>query len=380
MYRNETAHGAQAPSRDTAKPIGNHIGWVDYAKGICILLVVMMHSTLGVGEAFGEKGLGSHGFMHWVVAYAKPFRMPDFFLLAGLVLSLSIARDWQGYFDKKVVHFAYFYLVWVAIQAPIKTAATSGLSVEGLVTQFLDALVNPYPTLWFIYVLPLFFVAAKLLRPVPAWLQLAAAAALKIAPVHTGWSAIDHFAAPYLVFFLAGTLLAPYIFALAAWAARHTSKSLALIAAWAILNGFLVFTPSPFKASATLADLPLVSIALGGMGALAVVMIASLLAKFDLASALRYCGRNSLAIYVAFAIPMAFSRVVMLKTGIVTDVGVASAIVWLTALASPLILHALVRSSVLRHLFVRPQWFVLPSFSALQATGMPPILSGSSKA
>lgn len=25
------------------------IPWVDYAKGICIILVVMMHSTLGVG-------------------------------------------------------------------------------------------------------------------------------------------------------------------------------------------------------------------------------------------------------------------------------------------------------------------------------------------
>ena len=25
------------------------IDWVDYAKGFCIVMVVMMHSTLGVG-------------------------------------------------------------------------------------------------------------------------------------------------------------------------------------------------------------------------------------------------------------------------------------------------------------------------------------------
>ena len=30
------------------------VDWVDYAKGICIILVVMMHSTLGVEKATGE--------------------------------------------------------------------------------------------------------------------------------------------------------------------------------------------------------------------------------------------------------------------------------------------------------------------------------------
>ncbi len=363
-----------------ARDDSGHVGWVDYAKGICIVLVVMMHSTLGVGEAFGEKGLGSHGFMHWVVAYAKPFRMPDFFLLAGLLLSFSIGRDWHRYLDRKVVHFFYFYLLWVALQAPIKIAATSGLSVDALATQFLDALVNPYPTLWFIYVLPLFFIAAKLLRQVPAWLQIAGAGALKLAPVDTGWSAIDHFAAPYLVFFLAGYLLAPHIFAIAEWAQRNTFKTLVLIVAWALLNGVFVFAPVSMLGAARLADLAFVSIALGAMGAIAVVMIASLLAKFHLANILRYCGRNSLVIYVAFAIPMAMTRVVLLKSQAVADVGVASAIVWLTALASPLILHALVRSTVLRYLFVRPAWFALPDPGWSQRLRLMPAVLGSGRA
>ena len=36
------------------------IDWVDYAKGICIVMVVMMHSVLGVEVAAGQTG-----FMHW---------------------------------------------------------------------------------------------------------------------------------------------------------------------------------------------------------------------------------------------------------------------------------------------------------------------------
>ncbi len=51
------------------------IDWVDYAKGICILLVVMMHSTLGV-----EKAAGDTGWLGYVVEFSRPFRMPDFFV------------------------------------------------------------------------------------------------------------------------------------------------------------------------------------------------------------------------------------------------------------------------------------------------------------
>ena len=44
-------------------------------------MVVMMHSALGV-----EAGRRPDGLMHLVVMFAKPFRMPDFFLISGLFL------------------------------------------------------------------------------------------------------------------------------------------------------------------------------------------------------------------------------------------------------------------------------------------------------
>src|ERR1700693_5027846 len=91
-----------------AKP---RVDWVDYAKGFCIVFVVMMHSTLGV-----ERAPGHGGFMHPVVAFAKPFRMPDFFLISGLFLAQVIDRDWRTYLDRKVVHFVYFYVFCFFIQ------------------------------------------------------------------------------------------------------------------------------------------------------------------------------------------------------------------------------------------------------------------------
>src|SRR5207247_10900508 len=92
-------------------PSGSRVDWVDYAKGFCIVFVVMMHSTLGV-----EQAAGAEGWLHALVAFAKPFRMPDFFLISGLFLAQVIDRGWKTYLDRKVVHFVYFYLIWTAIQ------------------------------------------------------------------------------------------------------------------------------------------------------------------------------------------------------------------------------------------------------------------------
>ena len=62
----------------------SRIDWVDYAKGICIVLVVMMHSTLGV-----EKAAGATTWLHPFIDWARPFRMPDFFLISGLFLAAA---------------------------------------------------------------------------------------------------------------------------------------------------------------------------------------------------------------------------------------------------------------------------------------------------
>ncbi|NKB53712.1 MAG: acyltransferase family protein [Rhizobiaceae bacterium] len=81
----------------------DRVAWVDVAKGICIILVVMMHTTLGL-----EKSMGVTGWMHYLVEFAKPFRMPDFFMISGLFLAATINRPWRLYLDRKVVHFFYF--------------------------------------------------------------------------------------------------------------------------------------------------------------------------------------------------------------------------------------------------------------------------------
>src|SRR3954447_7241330 len=203
---------------------GGRVDWVDYAKGFCIVFVVMMHSTLGVGQAVGEEG-----WLHTVVAFARPFRMPDFFMISGLFLAQVIDRDWRTYLDRKVVHFVYFYLLWTAIQFAVKAPLFAHEhGVLGTAWMYIESFWEPFSTLWFIYLLPIFFVVTKLARNlrVPPLAVFAVAAALQMATIHTGHTVIDEFAGRF-VFFYIGYLFAARVFALAETVQASPEKTLA---------------------------------------------------------------------------------------------------------------------------------------------------------
>ncbi len=340
-YSRRRASGPGEPGR---------MAWVDTAKGICIVLVVMMHSTLGTGAE-----MGGHGFMHWVVAFARPFRMPDFFLVSGLFLSRVIDRDWRSFADKRVVHFAYFYVLWLVIQSGFKYGQLSGGSPAEFARHIAVSLIEPYSTLWFIYILAIFSAATKLLRRVSPQVLLAAATSLQILPIETPSFLLNEFCDRW-VYFLAGYMFAPQVFRIAGWASRRVGSGVALLCGWAFVNGVLALTPTGYPAAPTLAEMPLVALALGLAGALAIVIGASMLTRTATALPFRYCGEHSIAIYLAFFLPMAATRAVLVRTGIVSDIGVASVMVTAAGVILPLVIERLFRGTPLGFVFRRPAW------------------------
>jgi uncharacterized membrane protein YcfT len=320
------------------------IDWVDYAKGICIVMVVMMHSVLGV-----ELAAGQTGFMHVLVAFAKPFRMPDFFLISGLFLSVVIDRDWRTYLDRKVVHFAYFYVLWVTIQFGFKApsfAAEASWAHAGYL--YLESFIEPFGTLWFIYLLPVFFVVTKATRKMPALPIWGMAAALEIAHIATGWTVIDEFCARF-VYFYSGYLFAHHVFALSDRARAHPSLALAGLALWALFNGSLVL--SGFS------ELPLASLISGLAGAGAIVTLGTLLARAHWLNFLRFCGEHSIVIYLAFFLPMAATRTLLLRTGLIPDIGTISLIVTVVGVAGSVAIWRMALAVGANFLFERPAAF-----------------------
>src|ERR1700754_2753840 len=322
----------------------DRVDWVDYAKGICIVMVVMMHSVLGV-----ELAAGQTGFMHVVVMFAKPFRMPDFFLISGLFLPLVIGRDWRTYLDRKVVHFAYFYVLWVTIQFGFKApsfAAEQGWAHVGLM--YLESFIEPFGTLWFIYLLPVFFVVIKATRRMPPAAIWGMAALLEMAHLATGWPVIDEFCARF-VYIYSGYLFADAVFALSDRARARPALALTGLALWALANGSLV----KFGFS----EWPVISLALGLAGACAIVTMGTLLARAHWLTSLRFCGEHSIVIYLAFFLPMAVTRTLLLRPGVITDIGTISLIVTIAGVIGALAIWRIALAAGANFLFERPAAF-----------------------
>ena len=341
---------------------GNRLDWVDMAKGISIFLVVMMYAASSVGEDTG--GVGA---LHWAIAFATPFRMPEFFLISGLFLSQVIDRPWNAYADRRVVHYLYFYALWALIHIVFKVGLLATDPV-GAVEQIAWAVVQPYGVLWFIYMLAAVSAATKLLHDLkaPVWGVFGIATILQMADIHTGSYLVDQFT-EYFVFFYAGYVLAPHLFRLAAWAVDHAALALVGLLVWAILNAALVFSPGfamhPIHPVMGYAGLPGLHLLLALVGTAALCVIAALMTRVRFMDWLRWMGSQSLVIYVAFVLPMGISRTLLIKLG-VDEPTLLSLAIMAISIVSPLVLYWIVqRIGFGRFLFERPDWAHLPGTS-----------------
>lgn len=355
-------------------PQANRVSWVDAAKGISILMVVTMYVAYSVGE-----DTGNIGFMHGIIAFATPFRMPEFFLISGLFLSKVIDRGWARFADRRVVHYLYFYGLWALIHILFKTAVATADPILAA-QQAVMALVEPYGVLWFIYVLAMVGAAVKLMHMarIPHWLGFAAAAALQVANVKTGVYAIDQFST-YFVFFYSGYAFSPLVFKVVEKAVAAPAIAVFGLGAWAAINADLVFFPShtfhPVSFDMGYAALPGVHLITALVGTLALCVAAGLLSRLSFMNWLTWLGSKSLVVYVSFALPMSAIRILLIKTGVVTEVNLMSLVVFAAALAFPLVLYWLVQTTGHgRFLFERPAWAHLPQArpqSAQSAVSVP---------
>ena len=331
------------PGSATASP--SRVRWVDYAKGICITFVVMLWCTLEYGYATGDQGWMGH-----VADFARPFRMPDFFLLSGLFLGASIHSPLRDYVDRKIVHFAYFYLLWLAIHMVIIEAGLLASSPAGFAGLYLVALIEPLHTsLWFIHMLAVFYIVTRLVRRVPAWLVFVVAAGLQVAfasgAIVTGWSVADRFFDRY-VYFFTGYAAAAWVFAWARQVAAVPRLAVAGLIVWAAVNGW--FTARGIDQA------PGLGLLLGFAGAAAVVTVGSLLAERSWARGLAYIGANSIVVYLTAFLPMKVLVKLLAGSGVMPDAGTAIFVASLVAVAAPLAFHRMILGTRLMFLYERP--------------------------
>ena len=322
----------------------SRIAWVDLAKGMTILLVVVMHSTGGV-----EKYLDAEGWMHYVVAFASTFRMPVFFAVAGLFAAKAISKDWRSFLDGKLSHFFYFYFLWMSIQFLFKAPFfAQSMGLDGVASAYLLAYIQPFGLLWFIYLLPIYFLVLRFTAGAPMLAQFAFAVACKYMLVDTGIQVVDFFS-KYYVFFLVGHFGRDIWLKLADTARRYKMAAILVLGAWIVANGLVLYSG--------LSQITPIAILMGVLGFVAVIDFLALLPRRGLAEILAFCGQRSLPIYLGFFLPMGVSRLLLPKLCPICSVGMISFLVSVSAILGAIAMYEIgKRLPLIAFLYKRPNW------------------------
>jgi fucose 4-O-acetylase-like acetyltransferase len=297
-------------SRDAAtadhKRARERADWVDAAKGIGIVLVVVGHGTRGLIDAGlldESSGWGTANYLIYT------FHMPLFFLLAGLFVQARLGWNPSAFVSSAVSRIAWPYVLWSAIQlAVIDAVGTLVNRPTPLDAQRLIALLwEPTSQFWFLHALLLLHIASRLVVPrfgaAPLLAALLVARMLvSVVDVPHGIGQLCRFGPYYALGVLVGSTAVPLL------AAMRRTTALAMA-----LGSLSVWLPAALAAHAfgygfwSLAALPA---ALAGCAATVAV---STLLRGTLKQWLVVAGQCSMAIYVLHVMLVAGTRIALDK-------------------------------------------------------------------
>jgi uncharacterized membrane protein YcfT len=125
--------------------VKQRIQWMDAARGLCILLVILMHATVLPGarppwllSAFNQA--------------FEPFRMPVLMFLSGFLLERSLAKPLKPYLVGKLNQIYWPCIFW--------TIVILSLTVEPTIWQLLEAVWKVPTYLWYLQFLFIFYIVA----------------------------------------------------------------------------------------------------------------------------------------------------------------------------------------------------------------------------
>ncbi len=151
---------------------GSRTAWVDVAKGISIVLVVLHHVVLqAVGHAWAPDAARE------VSATLGTLRMPLFFFASGIFATRALAGPWDRLLERRVAFFAWLYVLWLAIRYVWFGLLAHGLELGAWPSPLtaVSQLWLPASAMWFLHALALFAVIGRATRAVPAVVRIGAA-------------------------------------------------------------------------------------------------------------------------------------------------------------------------------------------------------------
>lgn len=327
---------------------GKRYAWIDYAKGIAIILVVYRHVAYGLLHS----GLSVSSLIVDANEMLYSFRMPLFFFLSGLFFSAGIRkRGPQNFFINKVNILLYPYVLWCLIQLTLQLIFSAYTNSKREVIEYLDILIQPRNMLQQWYIFALFNVTA---------LYLFTNVVLKLKPVmQIALGIVLLWLAPYVnsistfydiflhyIFFCLGHLTASWFFR------ESVQQKLASGYGALLMLPVFLLTQYYFLRHQNMNLFLYAIIAL--LGSLLVVMIAFLLAKHGKLEFLRIIGFYSFYIYLLHVGIIFLVRSLILRTGVITNVPAMTVILTVSGIFFSIVLYRTCLLLKMNFLFVGP--------------------------
>ncbi|UFU02193.1 acyltransferase [Ruania suaedae] len=345
----------------------SRLPWIDIAKAAAIVLVVHYHvSVAGAPQLLPDSTSAVVAWWRDLSLAMIPLRMPLFFLTAGLLAGGAIQRPWSALWRPRIGNLLWPFLLWSVLFAVLCAPRYDPEEPVRYMRRSLEAIPFGGTAYWFLSVLVVYFVIARLLRRFPHLLLLGAVAAVGLAPL-VGSFLTDALGAPdalatnasraasFAVWYFLGCFARPVVTQIATratWAGAATATALYVVIAWALYFAGM---------AASITDL--LNLALNVLGLVAALQLAVLASRAGPARRLgHYLAGRTLAIYVLHPI---------LLSGVIVAVrrGDGTAVLPLTSpilnvLLFPLLTVALVAASTALYDLARrvgaPWLFALP--------------------
>ncbi|OMP77300.1 acyltransferase [[Flexibacter] sp. ATCC 35208] len=332
----------------TVKP-GNRLAWIDYARGIAIILVLYRH----IFEGISRSGVEASQFK-WlenanIIFYS--FRMPLFFILSGVFIGKSLAkRGMKSLIVNKFNILLYPYLLWSALQITIQICLSGLVNADRGWADYGYIFIYPrrIDQFWYLYALfnvTVLYILTKEKLRLKIWHQLVIGLA---AYMYSSYVSVHHIDLGFIydichfyIFFAIGELVADQIL---------DSTKYPLYGSWGLFAALLPFfaagqyyflmTNSEMKYNLFVEEhQPLLFALIALVGCAFMINISFLLQRYGSVKLLRVAGFHSLYIYVSHVLVASAVRMCLVKVFHITYLPVLLVICLCFAVVIPILLY-----------------------------------------
>lgn len=144
--------------------------WIDVARGLSIILVVLHHSLPRYGGEMFKPLLSAYAVSDLFLS----LRMPLFFTISGMLAASIVRLNFKELLQKRIINLIYLYLLWATFKIVVTSLDVVPHDPAGPIGRILSLLWAPPATLWYIYALAIFVFGTWLLAKINIYALLAA--------------------------------------------------------------------------------------------------------------------------------------------------------------------------------------------------------------